>query len=180
MQAAGVILVLINILTIAAPFAVVAITYQDNFSEVVVPPPVAQVMGETFPSGLEFSLPTFVDAAVDESSRTVTLTVNFTNPLNYNLTLKEVSADVVCRAHNVSLGHADVEGQMFVPAAKSVQVDIVYVWTYAAEAHFLAEHSGEMSVQVNLIDITVNVNDITLEIPEAIECPVDIPLTGYW
>lgn len=52
MQAAGVILVLINILTIAAPFAVVAITYQDNFSEVVVPPQVAQVMGETFPSGL--------------------------------------------------------------------------------------------------------------------------------
>ncbi len=180
MQAVGVILVLINVLTLAAPFAVVAVTYQDNLSEAVVPPQVAQIMGETFPSGLEFTLPTFVDATVNNTSRIVTLTVNFTNPLNYNLTLKEVSADVVCRAHNFSLGHADVAGPLSIPAAGSVQVNIVYVWTQAAENHFLSMHEGATSVQVNLNNVAVNVNDITLELPESIECPVDIPLTGYW
>ncbi len=180
MQAVGVVLVLISVLTVAAPFAVVAMTYQNNLSELVIPPQVAQIVDETFPSGLEFTLPTFVGSSVDSAARAITLTVNFTNPLNYNLTLKEISADVVCREHNITLGHADVGKDMVIPAAQSVEVDIVFAWSQTAEDHFLQNHLDERSIQVNLINATVNVNDIKLKLPEAIEIPFDIPLNDSW
>jgi hypothetical protein len=178
MQAVGIILVLINVFTIVTPFAVVMVTYQSDFSGLVVPPQIMQLMNETFPSGLEFKLPTFVGATIDNISRTITFTVNFSNPLNYNLTLKEVSSDVVCREHNFTLGHAEIIGNMVIPANETVQISVVCTWTQIVESHFLITHADETTLQVNIQDLSLNVNDVTLEVPKTIELPFDISISA--
>ena len=116
MQTIGVILIIINILTVAAPIAVIATSYQSDFSELIVPPQITQIMNDTFPSGLEIQLPTLVNATIDNASHAVTLTVNFTNPINYNLTLKAITADIQCKNHNFSLGNVALSEPIQIPA----------------------------------------------------------------
>ena len=176
MQWVSVILVLINVATIATPFAVVAVTYQSNLSELVAPPQITQIMDNTF-AGDQIQLPIFVGAAIDNVSRTAILTFNFTNPLNYNLTLKEVTADVQCSAHNSTLGNVYVDSlPVFIPAAETVQIKVVCAWTTQAETHFAAEHAGASSVDVSLVNLKINVNEIVIQMSEPIGIP-NVPIT---
>ena len=176
MQWVGVLLILVNVATIVTPFAVVAVTYQNNLTELVAPPEITQIMNSTF-SGAQFQMPVFAGASIDNSSRTATLTFNFTNPLNYNLTLKDVSADVFCSAHNFTLGQVSLESPVFIPAAQDIQINIVCAWTAEAENHFATEHAGATVIDVNLVNLALNVNEIVLQMSERIGVP-NVPITN--
>lgn len=175
MQTVGVILIIINILTIAAPIAVIATSYQSDFSELVVPPQITQMLNDTFPSGLEIQLPTLVNATVDNASHAVTLTVNFTNPINYNLTLKAITADIQCQNHNFSLGNVALSEPIQISALQTVQIKVICVWTTEAENHFITAHTESANLQVKLNNLTININEIMIQMQQSIG-PIDVPL----
>ena len=175
MQTVGVILIIINILTVAAPITVIATSYQSDFSELIVPPQITQIMNDTFPSGLEIQLPTLVNATIDNASRAVTLTVNFTNPINYNLTLKAITADIQCQNHNFSLGNVVLSEPIQISALQTAWIKVICVWTIEAENHFLTAHTGSSSLQVKLNNLTININEIMIQMPQSIG-PIDVPL----
>ena len=175
MQILGILLVLINITTVVGPITGVAIMYQDHMEELVIPPEMAQMINNTITIGQQTTLAEVVGAEFDNESRTATLTVLFTNPLNYTLTLKSISADVVCALHDVTLGQIALSQEVELPAAGTTQAVLICNWLESAESHFQAEHPGATSIDVNLVGFTANINDITVQTDEPIEIP-NVPI----
>ncbi|MCW4005582.1 MAG: hypothetical protein NWF04_03150 [Candidatus Bathyarchaeota archaeon] len=176
MQLIGVVLVLINIVTIVGPVAAVTVSYQDNLTELVVPPQMKEIVEETLSSEEPvFTLPTLVDYQVDTEARTVTLIINFTNPLNYDLNLTTFSADIQCTEHKFILGHASIPNELLMQGKQSTLITVEGFWTQEAETHFQTEHAGDKTIDVEIVNINVNVNGITIEPTDPIKIP-NIPI----
>ena len=195
MQLLGLILILINVGAVVGPIAGVAIVYQGNLQEMIVPPEVETIVTETInvismsqsnpsnPSNPEnpggstiasFAMPQYVSSSYDVAARTVTAVFNLTNPLNITLTVNVVSADVKCHTHGFMLGHATMPKQVEITPAKTAELIVVFAWTEAAQEHILNSHTSEATINVDLVNISVSVSGITLDVPETYN--VDIPL----
>lgn len=192
MQAVGIILFLITVGTIAAPVGAVIVMYHDNLAELVVPPEISELIdgnsaalqqnlgisGGTNTSNPAMMGITVVDKQINALSRTFSITVNFTNPLNLNFTLNNLYAGVQCAEHNFSLGSVGLDGTVAIPAGKAALLTVTGSWTQDAESHFLTEHLGETSIDVNLVDVTVDLNGITIQQNEPI--PIGpVPIFGW-
>lgn len=194
MQLLGILLILINVGAIAGPLAGVVIVYRDNLGEMVVPPEVQEIVDDTMtvftsgstssnpddPSNLDepgtvsFELPQYMSSSYDPVARTITAMFNFTNPLNFTMTINAVSADVKCHAHSVLFGNAAITNAVEIPPMETRDITVVFAWTETAQTHFLAEHASQTRINADLVNITVNLSGISIEIPETYN--VDIPL----
>jgi hypothetical protein len=107
--------------------------------------------------------PVFVGAQIDNVSRTFSVTVNFTNTLGLDgLTLNAVSADAQCSQHGYQLGTISLASPVTIDSGETAQITVTGAWTQDAENHVLTEHSGATSVDVNLVNLTVDVNGIVI------------------
>ena len=168
MQLLGLLLLLLNIGSIAAPVAGVAIVHSQNLTEIIIPPEVQTIVDETVNVASSFELPQFINAIWDEDNNTVEITFSFTNTFDFNLSLNEVSANIKCTEHNIALGHAELnEAVRLVPQETQI-ITIVFAWTDEAENHFVNEHSEDLSVNVTLTNLVLDVSGINIETPEQI------------
>jgi hypothetical protein len=179
MQAVGIILLLISIGTTVGPVGAVVVIYRDNLVQLVVPPQINDIINSnsaintiTQDNGISgqggFLTPVFVGAQIDNVSRTFAVTVNFTNTFNLNLTLNGLSAGVFCSQHNYPLGNIGINGVIEVLSGETTRITVSGAWTQVAENHFTTEHAGETAIDVNLVNLTVNVNGITVQQTEPI------------
>jgi hypothetical protein len=176
MQIVGILLLLLNIGTIAAPMAGVAIVYQDHIQDVIIPPQLTDMINNTISLGADpTTLVKFVAADFNNVTRTVTLTVDFSNPLDYTLRLKSLTADVQCAAHDFILGQFNLVYPIDLPGEQTTQVTLSCFWTENAENHYRIQHSGETTIDIELMYFTANVNDITMQLTEPISVP-DVPI----
>jgi hypothetical protein len=176
MQVIGLILILINIGAITAPLAGVAIVYQDHIQDVVIPPQITDMINSAVSLGVDpTTLAKIVAAEFDNASRLATLTINFTNPLNYTLNLKSLTAEIQCASHNYNLGQANLGTPIELPAIETTPVIIFCTWTQNAENHFQAQHPSESTINVNLVNFTVNFNDVYLQLSDPISIP-NVPI----
>jgi hypothetical protein len=186
MNILGALLAILNIVTILGPIAGVAILYQSNLQEMVIPPQIQEIIdggngnlddsGAGLFSGATFQLPQFVSATADTAARSVTIFLNFTNPFNYDLNLNSITADIICQEHNFTLGHAALLQPTVLNANITSDLAIVCQWTLDSENHFLTAHSGASGVDVNVIGLTINVNDITIRSNEPYFIP-NLPIS---
>jgi hypothetical protein len=190
MQALGLILILLNVGVIVGPIAGVVVVYHNNLLEMVVPPEVQQIVGNTIntitlsspdnrsnqgnPSNVNLELPQYVSASYDPIARTVTAVFNFTNPFNVTLAINSLSADVQCHAHGFLLGQAALSSPVEIASMQTADLTVVFTYSTAAEEHFQTEHAGQSTVNVDLKNITINISGITVETPETYN--VDIPI----
>ena len=194
MQVLGLILILINVGTIVVPIAGVGVIYRNNLQEMIVPPEVQQIFGDTIKtltlsspnnpsnptsdqsnsSNANLELPKYVSASVNPAGRTVTVVFNFTNPFNISMTIYSLSADVQCHVHSFLLGDAELSEPVDIPPMQTEDITAVFTYTGAAQQHFQGEHAGQSTVNVDLMNITVNVSGLTFEIPEVYNA--DIPI----
>jgi hypothetical protein len=194
MQALGLILILINVGAVVGPIAGVVIIYHSNLQEIVVPPEVQQIVGDTIKtltlsspnnppnpseggdsSNVNLELPQYVSASFDPAARTVTTVFNFTNPFNASLAINALSADVECHAHGFLLGCAALSSPVEIPSMQTAEFTVVFTYSEAAQQHFQSEHAGQSTVNVDLKNITINISGITVETPETYN--VDIPIS---
>jgi hypothetical protein len=154
--------------------ATVVIQYNNNLSELVVPSEVSEILNSTVGTG-QFEAPVFVSSQYDSATRSVTLTVNFTNTFAYNLTLRSISGNVQCSLHNQTLGLLSLESAIEIPSGETTQFPVLCALTDFAVSHFQAEHPGATSVDVKVLDLTVNINDVTVELSESVDLP-NIPI----
>jgi hypothetical protein len=197
MQVLGLILILINVGAIVGPIAGVVVVYRSNLQDLVVPPEVLEIVGNTInsvtsstpnnPSGApsnpdnnpsgggNLALPQYVSSSYDPVARTVTAIFNFTNPFNFTISINDISADVQCHAHSFMLGHAAISNPVDVPPMQTADITVIFAWTVAAQEHFQTAHAGQTSINVDLLNITVNVSGISIETPETYN--VDIPIS---
>ena len=194
MQALGLILILINVGAIVGPIVGVVLIYRNNLQDLVIPPEVQQIIGDTIKtltlsspnnpsnptsdpsnsSNVNLELPKYVNASVNPAGRTVTAVFKFTNPFNINMTIYALSADVQCHAHSFMLGHAAISNTVDLPPMQTADITVVFAWTEIAQEHFLTAHAGQTTVNVDLVNISINVSGISIETPETYN--VDVPL----
>jgi hypothetical protein len=168
-------LILLNVIMLVGPVLGVILVYQNDLKGMVVTPQVESIMsGGSFMG--EMKLPQFVSATPDLDGRTVTLAFKFTNPFDYDLMVKSISADIECSAHEFVLGSASLVEATDIPAGETVELQILASWTEAAEAHFNSEHAGATSIDAKVVNLKINVNDITVESDEAY--PISVPTGG--
>lgn len=165
MQALGLVLVLINIGVIVGPVAAAVIVYSDNLPALVVPPQVNQLINETAELGSQIQLPQLVNYTYNQTAKTVTVIFNFTNPLNLNVTVNALSANVVCNEHNFNLGHVGITNPVELNKDTPAYITAVFSWTTEAENHFLTNHATKSTISISLENIIVDISGITVEAP---------------
>jgi hypothetical protein len=176
MRVLSVFFILLNVITLVGPVLGVVLAYQDNLKGMVIPPQVENMMSGSLFTGGKFELPRFVSATPDLAGRTVTLVFEFTNPFNYDLMVKSISADVECSMHGFTLGHASLIEPTNISAGATVELTIRCDWTEEAENHFNAEHPGATNIDAKVVELAINVNDITIESDE--KYSVCVPKAG--
>ena len=195
MQVLGVLLLLLSVGLIAAPIGAVVYTYRDNLPGLVVPPEVQGALNgdASFilndnvksidgygadPSEIfsNFVTPTFVDATVDNTQKTFTFRVNVTNPLNFDLTLNELSTDVRSLEGDM-LATVDLAQPFVIAAGQSTIVQVNGMWTQAGDA-FITNHWFDASITVALANIAVDVNGVRVERSEPLTVSLPITLSG--
>jgi hypothetical protein len=191
MQWIGVILFLISFGCVVGPIGAVVVMYHDNLVQVVVPQEISDILsgnstiintqynnqnGNNNTGDSGFLAPVYVSSSYDSSTRTVTVTVNYTNTFGINLTLKELSGTVVCTEHNYVLGTIGLAQPVELPADQTTQITVTGSWTQDAEDHITTLHPGATSINVNLNNLTINVNDITIQQSEPVSIG-NVPIT---
>jgi len=174
MQHLGLVLILLNIGAIAAPITGVVLIYSNDLSQIFIPSEVEDVVSNTIGSEESIELPQYVSSSYDPSSRIAHVTFSFTNPFDFDLSLNTVSANIVCLDHNVALGSAALNNQVTIEQEVTQEIIINFVWTQAAETHFLSQHVSESAVDVKLVDMKLDVSGINIEVPE--EIIVSVPI----
>lgn len=189
MQVVGVLLTLLSITLIVAPVGAVVVIYQNNLSELVIPPQLNSLITGDDSGTSSFFLnqsgstdlgslisPQFVSADIDNDANTFTAVVDVTNNINYTFTLNSLSADVYSTKDNYCLVSAQLSNLpvTLTPGATS-RVVIAGSWTDASEAYFIQNYSGASSVSVQLENLTIDVNGVTVTMSNPIT--VDVPLT---
>lgn len=174
MQHLGLILILLNIGAIAAPIAGVVLIYSNDLSQIIIPPEFEEVISNTTSTEESIELPQYVSSSYDPSSKSAQVIFSFTNPFEFDLNLNTVSADVYCLDHGVALGTATLDNEVTIEKEETQEIVINFVWTEAAETHFLSQHSNESSVDVKLVNMKLDVSGINIELPEEVIASVPI------
>ena len=168
MQLLGLILLLINVGSISAPLAGVVIIHHQDLTELVIPPEVENIVEVTSNAATSFEFPQFIDATWNEETFTCSITFQFTNTFDFNLTLNQVAADIACTLHNYPLGHASLQNQVHLEPQTTQIITILFTYTQEAEEHFVTEHTEEQTVNVTLSNLVLDVSGINIETPEQI------------
>jgi len=165
----GIVLTLISVLCTAGPLAGAVIVYQNNPVGLVVPPEINDIVGANFGNMSNLAMPQLVSAAYDASQHTETLVVNFTNPTNMTFTLKDAYAEVECHEDHVFLANATLVNPVTIGPCETVNATVVCVWTPQTEEYFQTMHAGASALNVDLTQLTINVNDITVTLSQPVE-----------
>ena len=175
MRVLKVFLILLNVIMLVGPVLGVVLVYQNNLKGMVITPQIENIMsGNSFMGKMK--LPQFVSATPDLDGKKVTLVFKFTNPFNYDLMVKSISANIECSSHGFVLGNASLVQPTNIPAGETVELSILASWTEEAEEHFTAEHSGATNIDAKVVGLKINVNDITVESNE--EYLINVPTGG--
>jgi hypothetical protein len=170
---------ILTVITIAinvVPVAGILLVYQDNLLGLVVPSGINKIANGGFITEKPLEPPTFVGSQYNVTSKTVTLTFQFTNPFNFDVTINSMSAGIQCAEHNFPLGNATLNSPVNIRANETATMTVLGTWTQDALNHFQKAHAGEQSIDVELVGLTINVNGIDVQTSEHIKIP-NVPIT---
>ena len=163
---------ILTVITIAinvVPVAGILLAYQNNLPGLVVPLGINKIAKDGFITEEPLEPPVFVDSQYNFTSQTVTLTFQFTNPFNFDLTINSMSADIQCDAHNFPLGNATLNNPVNIRGSETAAITVLGTWTQDAINHFQTAHAGAQSIDVELVGLTINVNGINVQTNEHIK-----------
>jgi hypothetical protein len=173
------ILTAITIAINVVPIAGVLLMNQNNLLGLIIPPEINTIVNDVVAPkeqlGESLGNVTFVDSHYDAASRMATLTFEFTNPLQFDMTVDSMSADVRCDEHDFPLGHAIINNPVAISAGETAEIDVAGTWTQDALQHFLKAHAGAKKIDVELTEISVTVNGVSIQTDEVMKIP-DFPV----
>ena len=120
--------------------------------------------------------PTFVSSQINIQARTFTVTVNFTNNFNYDLTLNALTATVESSQDNYQLGTISLASPVSILAGQTSLITVSGIWTQDAENYVQNNFADASSINVNLANISIDVNGIVVQQTQPVNVG-DVPLT---
>jgi hypothetical protein len=173
------ILTAITIAINVLPIAGVLLMNQNNLIGLVIPPEIDTVLNDVVVQeeqlGESLGAVNFVGSNYDAASRKATLTFEMTNPLQFDLVIDSMSADVRCDEHDFPLGYAVTNNPVDVAGGETATVVLEATLAREAMVHLLTEHAGAQEIDVELTGISVNLNGIAIQTGEILKIP-DVPV----
>jgi hypothetical protein len=192
MQVVGVVLLLISVGLVVGPVGAVVIIYRDDLTGLVIPSEIqgalngdtSFILNDNFGSQdgdldtllSSFVAPTFVSATFDQTTNTFNVKVNVTNPLNYNLTLNTLTAQIQT-PEGQHLATIDTANPIIIPSGQSTIIQVDGTWTQAGES-FITAHIQDPEITVALANMVVDVNGIRVARDNPITVTIPISLSN--
>ncbi len=189
MHKIAIVLAVLDIALILGPIGATALMYSDNWQGLVVPPELSEILNaqgggnilnplnpqqianNTSNSQNQMQISQPVVTEFNRTARTVKFSFNFTNPLPLDFTLQSFNGTVRCKEHKVVLGTASLDSAVTMKASQTTEVSVKCTWTQEGESHFLSAHAGTSTIDVQLVNTTVNLSGIEIQLTE----PIDVP-----
>jgi hypothetical protein len=164
---------LVTIAIIVGPIAGILIMYKNNLPGLFIPPELNEIADNLTSSGGAngLELKTVGPPQYDEASRTVTLTFQFKNTFPVDLTINSMSGNVECVAHSFPLGTVTLDKPVSIGVGETKTITVLGTWTEEAIGHLRSAHTGEKTIDANLVGLTVDVKGIQFQINQSIEIP---------
>ena len=156
------------------PISYGLITNRDNLMGFVIPSKATEILNELF---REQPGATVVESYYNASMRTASIKINLTNPYKFALIINSVSADVECNADCFHLGLAVTGESKIIPAKTTESIIMNVTWTPEAVIHVSSVHPGSSSIIVDLTNLIVDVQGVSVKLPSKITLPEPIPFT---
>lgn len=168
MEGLSVVLTITTILVVVVPIASVIVINMDNLMEVIIPPEIQNLL-ENLEDFME-TLQTIelVNAIYNQNTHTLTLIFSLINHVDVDLQVNMMEADVVCAQHDYPLGNASLINPVELEAGEKTYLTVIFQCTAEAEQHITENHSGENTIDVDLVNFTVDINGITIQTSQRI------------
>lgn len=153
------------------PLVGILLMYQGDWAALVVPPEITDIINDGVISENPLESITFVDSNYDPEARTLTLTFEVTNPLNYDLTVNSMSAEARCDEHDFPMGQLTIAHPVTMRAGETARIDVTGTWTEEAVNHLETAHAGAPTIGIKVVGITVTVNGVTIQTEEIVTIP---------
>ena len=167
-------LTLLTIIITIAPIGLGLLFYRDNLIGAVVPPEIVDIMGDVFNNveGIgdvdsNFGLPKLVGAPqYNPETKTLIFTINFTNPLDTQLTVNKLEAGVVSHNDGVFLGNISIDEPLSLNPKETKEITIQGVLSDEAINYLETKSINQNSINIDLVNLTADVAGVTVEIDE--------------
>ncbi len=174
MKKVKILLTLLTIIITVTPIAVQLIAYQDNLMGLIIPPELSNLMnGGSSNNGIGevANMPGFEPPALSgepqffPANNTVKFTYNFTNPLNTQITVTTLEAEVVCHEHGFPLGTVAIDPTTLAPK-QTVDITAFGVLSDAALQHIMEQHPGQSSINADFKNLNVDMGGVTIQMDQ--------------
>ena len=174
MKKVKILLTIFTILIAVVPLTVEVLIYRDNLTGLVIPPEISNLLdGANIAdnvgtvtsdiSNTPFELPMISgEPQYFPENNTVKFTYNFTNPLETEITIKTLQAQIVCHDHGFVLGEVGIDPSTLEPG-QTVNITAFGVLSDDALEHIATQHAGETSINVDFQNLDVEMAGVTIQ-----------------
>ncbi len=176
-------LTLLSIIIVVAPLSGIVYAYRDNLLGLVVPPEVRGLTRGDFTQS-PFQ-PPMLEGKPQYNLETgqFTFCFRFTNPLENEISIDDISARLRCADHDVLLGDISIGKPIRIGVGESVIISASGSWTQEALKHFYEKHSGPEDDDIHVVfeDLNVEVAGIKLHMDRFVDGDwVPLPWGSAW
>ncbi|MEM1587269.1 MAG: hypothetical protein QXX99_06160 [Candidatus Bathyarchaeia archaeon] len=177
MEKISVILAVINILVAIGPITSMVVMHVSNPIEVIIPPELQlnEELGSFWETLQTIEL---INVTYAPDARTLTLLFSITSRLNDELDVNDIEADVVCVRHDYLLGHAHLISPVALEPGRTAFLTVQSQWTADAEQHIRSQHAGEGTIDISLVNFTMDIEGVMVQIGQPIilrNVPIGLP-----
>jgi hypothetical protein len=178
-------LTLLSVLIIVTPITTQIFLHRDNISGLIIPPAIDDLLNAGVDDinnadavdivGISFQLPVLSEAHIFSQNNTAKLIYTFTNPLNNEITITAMNADVVCVEHDFVLGTVSIEPITLGPK-QTLDISVNCVLNPQTLEHIETKHQGQNSLSAEFKNFTVDLIGVKIQTDTRKLGPIQIPL----
>jgi hypothetical protein len=179
-------LTLVSIAIVVGPLAGIALAYKDNLSGLVLPPQFESLMNGGNGSGgngtagaqygpqtagtqslSQFQLPQPVgQPQYDPSTGAFSYPFNFTNPLTSEISIDQLSADVISSQNNEILGTLSINGPINIDPNQTAMINVTGILSPQEVSQLEAQYQQGGSLPISLANLNVDVGGIKVHLDQ--------------
>ncbi len=186
MDKVKIVLTLVSIAIIASPFLVELIIYRDNLLGLVIPPQVQNLINGDKGNGSNGSQSGISNFQVPQpngqpqynpSTGAFVLPFNFTNPLTTQISINQLSADVISAQTNVPLGTVLINGPITVNPGQNAIINVSGILSPQEVNQLQSQYPQNGNLPISLANLNVDVGGVKIHLDQLSNVG-SIPLKG--
>ena len=174
MKKVKILLTILTILIAVVPITAEVLIYRDNLTGLVIPPEISNLMnGGNIAANMGTVTGDIANTPFEPpmlsgepqyfpENNTVKFTYNFTNPLETEITITTLQAQVVCHDHDFLLGEVGIDPSTLAPG-QTIDITAFGVISDEALEHIVTQHAGQTSINADFKNLEVEMGGVTIQ-----------------